>query len=63
MHTSRAELAVKALKTMYEHNASVYTSVGRTEVGPEPLTAEQVAKDLRVIYNELISKDGSENNS
>lgn len=63
MHTSRAELAVKMLTAMYEHNANVHTTVGRTEVGPEPLTAEQVAKDLRVIYNELISKDPSENNS
>lgn len=53
MHAKFAELAVEALKSMYEHNANSYTNVGRTDVGPEPLTADQVANDLRIIYNEL----------
>lgn len=57
MNSTFAQLAVEALKSMYEHNSNSYTSVGRTDVGPEPLTADQVAKDLRVIYTELTKRD------
>lgn len=57
MNHDYAKLAVKALKSMYEHNSSSHTSVGRTDLGPEPLTADQVANDLRVIYNELVKAD------
>ena len=57
MDDNYASLAVEILKAMYEHNSKVNTSIGRTEVGPEPLTAEQVAQDLRVIYKELTKVD------
>lgn len=57
MHAKFAELAVEALKAMYEHNSNRYTSAGRTEVGPEPISADQVASDLRTIYNELTKNE------
>ncbi|MEX3715417.1 hypothetical protein ABFV99_23885 [Cytobacillus horneckiae] len=57
MDTDFAKIAAEILKSMYDHNSKVYSSVGRTELGPEPLTVEQVANDLRVIYNELIKHD------
>ncbi|WP_339213941.1 hypothetical protein [Ornithinibacillus sp. FSL M8-0202] len=53
MDADYAKLAVEVLKAMYEHNSKSYSSVGRTDVGPEQLTADQVANDLRVIYQEL----------
>lgn len=57
MHKEYAKLAVEALKSMYEHNSRGYTNVGRTDLGPNPITAEQVASDLRVIYDELTRVD------
>jgi len=57
MNLNYAPLAIEVLKEMYEHNSKAYATVGRTDIGPEPLTAEQVASDLRVIYNELIKQE------
>ncbi|MCZ2260628.1 hypothetical protein [Sporosarcina sp. G11-34] len=57
MNSKFAELAVEALNAMYDHNSKVRTSVGRTDIGPETLTAEQVANDLRIIYTELVKAD------
>lgn len=57
MNSTFANLAVEALKAMYEHNSHVNTSVGRTETGPEPITSDQVASDLRVIYDEMVKRD------
>ena len=57
MNSNIAEIAAEILKSMYDHNSKVYSSIGRTEIGPDPLTAEQVANDLRVIYNELVKRD------
>lgn len=57
MNNTFAQLAVEVLKAMYDHNSKSYSSVGRTDIGPEPLTAEQVANDLRIIYTELAKPD------
>lgn len=57
MNSAFAQIAAEILKSMYDHNSKVYSSIGRTEVGPEPLTSEQVANDLRVIYKELVTHD------
>jgi hypothetical protein len=57
MNSKYAQMAVEVLQAMYEHNSRSHTSVGRTDLGPEQLTAEQVAKDLRVIYEELIKHE------
>lgn len=57
MHTDYAKLAVEVLKAMYDHNSKSHSSVGRTELGPEQLSADQVASDLRVIYKGLTEFD------
>lgn len=57
MHSEYAKLAVEVLKAVYDHNSKVFTSLGRTEIGPKPITAEQAANDLRTIYNELVKVD------
>jgi len=57
MHSEYARLAIEALKAMYSHNSQANSVIGRTEVGPEPVNAEQVAKDLRIIYTELIKRE------
>ncbi|MCT6925277.1 hypothetical protein [Metasolibacillus sp.] len=54
MDTNYASLAVEVLKAMYSHNSKDFQKIGDTTGGPEPLTAEQVAHDLRTIYNEMI---------
>ncbi|WP_193768905.1 hypothetical protein [Metasolibacillus meyeri] len=54
MNTTFAPLAVEVLKAMYEHNSKAFEQIGDTNVGPEPLTAEQVARDLRIIHDEII---------
>ena len=53
MNINYVPFAVEVLKAMYEHNSKVRQSIGDLEVGAEPLTVEQVANDLRVIYNEI----------
>lgn len=53
MNPEFAQIAAEVLKAMYDHNSRAYASIGRTDIGPEPLTVEQVTNDLRVIYNEL----------
>ncbi|WP_158681478.1 hypothetical protein [Microbulbifer pacificus] len=57
LNTNYIPQAVEILKAMYGHNSNTHSSVGRTDIGPEPLTAEQVAKDLRVIYEEMTKRD------
>lgn len=57
MHKEFAGLAVEALKAMYEHNSKLHVNIGRTDIGPEQVTAEQVASDLRIIYNEIVKAD------
>lgn len=53
MDRDYAKIAAEILTAMYEHNAKVFQSIGDLQQGPEPLTADQVANDLRIIYNEL----------
>lgn len=58
MNKEYARIAIELLKAMYEHNSQSNSSIGRTEMGPEPMTAEQAANDLRTIYAELVKTVG-----
>lgn len=53
MNTDKAKIAVEILKAMYEHNSQSYASVGRTDVGPEPLTVNEATSDFKFIYDSL----------
>ncbi|MBZ1526999.1 hypothetical protein J3325_04260 [Leuconostoc mesenteroides] len=49
-------LAANILSSVYEHNAQLYTHLGRTELSQsEPITIEQAAKDFQTLVETVRS--------
>lgn len=49
----KANLCLELIKAMLEHNAKINTTIGRTTIGSEQVSAELVAKDFLHLYKVL----------
>ncbi|HCY9071793.1 TPA: hypothetical protein O2E65_001534 [Listeria monocytogenes] len=53
MDYEKANLCLELIKAMLEHNAKINTTIGRTTIGSEQVSAELVAKDFLHLYKVL----------